>query len=134
MDTVNQLTAAFEATWTWATFIAAVLAGLGLGYVLIGRFAVDPTYANPALTALQIGRLVFGAGLICGLVFYVGQSVASAADGDPGWARIVSRYGLWMVYSACLGVGAWWRVHDHLRLLRLSAHVRAEREIANGSK
>lgn len=114
--------------WSPATLVVAVLAGLGVGYWMVGRVAADPTWASPNATALGLGFLVTVLAIGIGIVFYVGQATATAVEGGP-WDRVVSRFGLWIVYAIFLGVGTWRRVADHIAARKAVARLRAEQEL-----
>lgn len=128
MDYLSHVAAVLTETWTSATFIAAILAGLGIGYVLLGALAIDPAYVT-ARAARSVGLLIGGTFLAAGLAFYATQMVVSAAQDDESWPRVVGRFGLWVVYAVCLGVGSWWRAREQARINRSHARARAIREI-----
>lgn len=128
-DAIAQVVAGFEQTWSLSTVVVAVLAGIGVGWAILGQLAADTTYASPTLTPRQVGVVVVWTGLAAGLAFYVGQTVASAADGDFAWPRIVGRYGLWVLYAFSLGIGSYFRLRRHLAAKQAQAEHRAHVEI-----
>ena len=115
--------------WTPATMAVAVLAGIGVGYWIVGRFAADPRWAAASASPRGLGILVAVLAAIVGLVFYVGQATATFVEGDPNWPRVVSRFGLWLLYAVFLGLGTWRRVADQVRARRTAIRTRAEREL-----
>lgn len=126
---MNELTAAFGEVWTPATSITALMAGLAMGFFVVGTIAANPLYASNLAAASAVGRLVGGMAIITGVVFYVGQAIAAIADGDAGWPRVVSRFGLWMVYAIALGIGSWLRLRRHAAMRAKAAVAQAHLEI-----
>lgn len=115
--------------WSPTTLIVAVLAGLGVGYWIVGRIASDPVWVAGTATPRGLGILTILLAVAIGLVFYAGQTAATWAENDDAWPRVVSRFGLWVVYSVFLGLGTWRRVADHLEARRTAARLRAKSEL-----
>lgn len=126
---MNELLNAIAIVWTPATLTAAVVAGVAMGVFVVGWVATNPAYASGIASPVAIARLVGVMGVATGVVFYVGQTVAAAADGDPGWYRIASRFGLWLVYAVCLAVGSWIRLSQDQRARRIRAERKARAEL-----
>lgn len=124
--TVEQLTE----VWAPLTLTVAIVSGFVFGFVVLGMFAVDPQYANRDTTPLEgaLWTAVTLAGI--GLVFYGGQVFTSYAAGDTQWTRVVSRFGVWVMYSTAIGVGLWLRLHIHNAGRKAEAHARAVTELA----
>jgi hypothetical protein len=114
--------------WSPATLIVSVIAGLGVGYWIVGRVAADPAWASPSASAGGLALLVAVLAIGVGLVFFVGQATATAVEGGP-WERVASRFGLWVVYAIFLGLGTGRRVADHMEARRAAARIRAHREL-----
>ena len=119
--------------WTPLSIAVAMLSGLGLGYVLVGRFAVDPAYASGEASALEYAATTAVTAIAAGLIFYGGQILTSYIGGDTAWTRVVSRYGIWVAYSVAIGLGLWLRLRRHVARKRYEAHERAVRELGAGS-
>lgn len=119
--TIAELTA----VWTPLAMLIALGEGLLFGYVLIGRFAVDPAYATRVARPLEYGALTALMTAAAGLVFYAGQILASYLGGDTAWTRVVSRYGIWVAFSVAIGFGMWVRLHRHLARKHAEVHDRA---------
>lgn len=118
-----------SSVWTPLSVSVAVGSGLALGFVLLGRFAADPTYASGKSSPLESAILAIVLTAAIGLVFYGGQIATSWVGGDTGWVRVMSRYGIWLAYSIGIGVGLWLRLHHHLARRRSDAHARAVSEL-----
>lgn len=114
--------------WSPATAGAAIAGGLGLGYFVFGMIAEHPTYASSA-TARQIGSLVVMCGILAGTVFYAGQAVATDAEGDSLWPRVVSRYGIWCLYAVALAVGTYVRIRRGHSKRHAKAVAQAHQEL-----
>jgi hypothetical protein len=93
--------------WTPATLIAAVVAGLGIGYFVVGAIARNPYFSSGRATPFANGAVAAGALAIALAAFYTGQVFGAIAGGDVLWARILSRFTLSLVYALFLGVGTW---------------------------
>lgn len=115
--------------WTPLTVIAAIGPGLLGGAFLIGRFAKDPAYASGEATPFQYAVLTFALVAAVGLIFYALQILTSYVGGDTAWTRVVSRFGLWGMYSAALGVGTWLRLANHIARRHAEVHERAIAEV-----
>jgi len=130
---MKDLVIAISDTWTVATIVVAVAAGLGVGYLMLGKLASNPAYASQYLTSRSVGILVIVTALFSGGAFYIGQIVATAAEGDGGWARILSRYGLWIIYSIALGIGTSFRLdkYSKRRMKKIYESVKHDIELNN---
>lgn len=117
------------AVWSPATLVGAIVAGALVGYLIVGRFASDPEYASLLASAREIGLLTAVLASLLGIVFYVVQAVSSYADGDPQWPRVISRFGLWLVYAGVLGIGTWLRLEHAAAQRKRNALAQAHREI-----
>lgn len=115
--------------WSPATLIVSVVAGIGVGYWIVGRVAADPAWVSATASARGLGLLAATLMIGVGLVFYVGQATATAVEGGP-WERVVSRFGLWVVYAMFLGLGTGRRVADHIEARKAAARIRAQRELS----
>lgn len=114
--------------WTPAAVASAVVAGLGLGYTMVGWIILNPAYSSLGSTATRYGLLVAGASIIGGAFFWGGQVIGAYAGGDELWWRILSRFTIWLLYAVCLGIGAAWSFHrDHAQRVA-KARERAKRE------
>lgn len=113
---MSDLVAALFGVWTPAVLTAAVASGLAFGFAILGPIARWPLFSSMAATAVQTAVLVAVAGVLAGIVFYVGQVTGAHADGDPLWWRIASRASIWGLYAICVGIGAGLSVaHDNHR-------------------
>lgn len=119
--------------WTPLATAFAVVAGLALGYFVIGRVGSDPAYASGKATAVEYGTTTAFLTAAVGLVFYSFQALGTYLDHDPSWTRVVSRYCLWALYSVCIGVGVTARFKTHADRKHAEAHQRAVDEINKGS-
>lgn len=115
--------------WTPATAIAAIVGGLGFGYVFtaaIIRTALFASLAIPArVGAVLMGLLMMGAGIL----FYLGQVAATIAGGDSQWPRVLSRFTLWLVYAIFLAVGTYFAARRDEQRRHAWARETAQREV-----
>ncbi len=94
------------AVWSPASVLAAITGGLVVGWtvsVLVISNYLGVVHASPRLVATSTGLMAAWAGL----VFYVGQVTDAMLSGDPGLPRILSRFLIWLMFSAAIGVGLW---------------------------
>jgi hypothetical protein len=90
----------FFAVWTAGSVLAAIVGGLLLGFVVVSRFD------NPRFTAIESVGVVALLGGIAGFVFWAAQIADTLfADGPSLAWRVVSRFGLWVVFTLSLAVG-----------------------------
>lgn len=93
--------------WTPATVLAAIVAGLGFGYIFTDTIIRTAWFASLALPA-RLGAVLMGVALGgAGVVFYIGQVAATIAGGDSQWPRVLSRFTLWLVCAVFLAVGTY---------------------------
>lgn len=111
--------------WSLIAVTFAILAGLGLGVLVIGRYASDPAYASGESSALEYGAITGVLAVAIGLVFYGFQIIGAIIDNDASWTRVVSRACLYVLYAACIGVGTGVRLSWHTRRKHREAHDRA---------
>lgn len=123
--TLDQLTE----VWNLASILFAICAGVGLGALAVGHYASDPAYASGEATSAEYGVLVGFLAIAIGLVFFGFQVLATYLDGDPHWTRVVSRFGVWVVYSVAIGLGTGMRLTWHTSRKHAEAHARAEQEL-----
>lgn len=107
----------------------AALEGLLFGLLLVGRFAANPAYASGVARPSEYGGIIALMTAASGAIFYGGQILATYAAGDQGWTRVVSRYGIWVVFSLAIGLGTWIRLRRHLAQKVVEVHDRAVSEI-----
>jgi hypothetical protein len=104
---VDELFASFgdiASVWSLPAFVAALVFGLGFGYVIIVNTVRQPrwrTNNSPRFYASTIALLA--AWFLAG--FFIAEAVAAILERDPGWIRIVSRIGPAMVTALGVGVG-----------------------------
>lgn len=115
--------------WNEYTILFAICAGISLGYLVVGHYASDPAYASGEATSVEYGVLVATLAVAIGLVFFGFQVIATFIEGDPLWTRVVSRFGIWVVYSVAIGLGTGIRLTRHTRRKRAETHARAEHEL-----
>ena len=121
--------AQFVEVWTPLSTWAAVVSGFLMGFLVIGYFASDPTYASTSTTPARVGVLTAVLVLALGMVFYGLQIFGSYLDGDTTWTRVVSRFGLWVLYGLAIGFGTWVRLQRHLARKHVEVHDRAVHEL-----
>lgn len=107
----------------------AVLAGLAVGYLAIGRYASDPAYASGKASPTEYGLLVAGLAAAVGAVFFGFQILGAIVDGDQLWTRVASRLVVWFLYSMAIGMGTTIRLARHAQRKRAEAHENALREL-----
>jgi hypothetical protein len=90
----------FFAVWTPGSVITALVGGLLMGFLLVSRFD------NPRFDALESIGVILILGIFAGLTFWSGQIVDTYATSGPafGW-RVVSRFGLFVLFVLALGAG-----------------------------
>lgn len=115
--------------WTPLSVASAAIAGVLFGFLAIGLVTTKARFSSGDAGPLEVGFLTFALVASAGLVFYALQAVTTYLGGDPQWTRVVSRYGLWLLYSAALGVGTLLRSQLALRRRRSRAHDRAVDEL-----
>ena len=115
--------------WTPLSVVAAIAAGLVVGFVLVGRFASDPAYASGVATPIEYGVIIAVLAAAIGMIFYSLQIFTSYIGGDTAWTRVVSRFGLWVLYAAAIGLGTWVRLRRHISRKHNEAHDRAVSEL-----
>lgn len=115
--------------WTPLSIAAAVLSGLVVGYFLVGRFASDPAYASGIAGPFDYAVITAVLSIAIGMIFYSLQILTSFIGGDTAWTRVVSRFGLWVLYAIAIGVGTWIRLRRHIRRKHVEAHERAIHEL-----
>lgn len=84
----------------------ATVGGFAVGWLLLAEAIRDPRYGTGA-AAGTYARLIGGMGILIGGVFWSGQIVSSAVDGDPAWPRAAARYVVWLIFSVAVGVGVY---------------------------
>jgi hypothetical protein len=119
--------------WTPLSLAVAIISGLLVGILLVGRFASDPAYASGDASPLEYALVTVVMTAAAGLIFYGGQIMTSYIGGDTAWTRVVSRYGIWIAYAAAIGLGTWIRLHRHLRRKHAEIHDRAISQLADDS-
>lgn len=107
--------------WTPTAVGVAVGAGFALGFLFLGYLGGLPTYASEA-TPAEVFRVVVAGACLAGAVFYLGQSLVDPTAAD----RVVSRFGLWVVYSITMAFGTFLRlsIDDALRARRHTTTAR----------
>ncbi len=115
--------------WSPLSILAALVSGLIVGYLLVGRFASDPAYASGVSTPIEYGIVAAVLAAALGAIFYGLQIATSWFGGDTAWTRVVSRFGLWALYSVAIGIGTWIRLNRHIARKHAEAHERAVAEL-----
>lgn len=118
--------------WTPLSIVAAILSGLVVGYFLVGRFASDPAYASGIAGPVDYALITAVLSIAIGMIFYSLQILTSFIGGDTAWTRVVSRFGLWVLYALAIGFGTWLRLRRHIALKHVEAHERAVHELEVG--
>lgn len=126
---MDEFTSGVAQVVTLANIIIALIGGALAGYFLVGVVAGDPTWVSPVATPKAVGILVGSYSIAIGGLFYLGQTIASLVDGDPGWPRIASRFVVYVVFCLALGAFTWLRLVWHIDHRRREARLRAQREI-----
>lgn len=97
---------ALTSVWSVPSILVAVFGGLATGALLLYYLhRRDPRHAG------TYGVLVAGALTLVMGVFYLGQTAEAVLTGDPLWYRIVSRFGLAVMFSVAAGAGLGLRLH-----------------------
>lgn len=109
----------------------AVIEGLLFGYIVVGRFAADPTYASGLAEPREIAWITAWSTAAAGFLFFGGQILASFLGHDASWTRVVSRYGIWVVFSVAVGIGIFVRLVRHMRRKHAEVHDQAVSERAD---
>lgn len=94
------------AVWSPASVLAAIAGGIVVGWtvsILVATNYLGVVHVSPGVISIATGLLAAWAGL----VFYVGQLADAILSGDPGLPRIVSRFLIWLMFSASIGIGLW---------------------------
>jgi hypothetical protein len=120
--------------WAPLSLVANAIGGLLFGFAVIGWALVNPQYSTKTARPLEVAFVTFAITSCGGLVFYGIQTATTFLDGDAGWTRVVSRFGIWVLFAAAIGVGAWVRLHIDLRIRRDRAHRRALAELNKGGQ
>lgn len=81
--------------WTPASIVAAIVGGALVGLLLISRFD------NPRFDARESAAVVALLGSFAGLVFWS----ALFSDGPTNAWRVVSRFGLFLLFIVAMGIG-----------------------------
>jgi hypothetical protein len=93
--------------WTFAGFSALAVGGFLVGALYLSRVRFLTTLDSSAYA-----RLVFAETAFTGTVFFVGQIIDSALQDPAHVDRVVSRYLLWLMFSAAVAIGSrhrFWR-------------------------
>lgn len=86
--------------WTAASVVTAIVGGFALGLVVVARFE------NPRFDAIESGGVMVLLGILAGAVFFIGQAIEALSSDGPQFAwRVVSRFGLWGVFTLAMGAG-----------------------------
>lgn len=115
--------------WTFPSVALAILTGVTFG-AGVGWISVNPQYSAGIAGPVRIGFLAFLFGTFGGMTFYAGQALGSYLSDDPNWYRVLSRFGLWLVFSASIGVTTAFLVWRDRKRRRLRAHDRVIAERA----
>lgn len=99
---MNILTILTE-VWTFTSVTPAIVGGLAFG-VVIGLAANNPFFASRIATPGLYAVLLVAFKITSGVIFYTGQILDAYLSGDPNWTRVVSRFGLWLIFSFSIGV------------------------------
>lgn len=121
--------AALTEVWTPLSVALAVISGLAVGVILVGRYAANPAYASGVASPAEYASLAGIMGLAIGVIFYGGQILTSYLGGDTEWTRVVSRFGIWAMYSLAIGLGTWIRIRRHIARRRAAVHDQAVAEV-----
>lgn len=86
--------------WTPAALLAAIVGGNLLGLLLVARFD------NPRFSATESVGVIALVGTFAAAVFWSGQIVDTlVADGPTLAWRVVSRFGLFLVFVGAMALG-----------------------------
>lgn len=89
--------------WSIASVLAAAIGGAVLGaFLALFPSIVRSQRVSPSKAPVAGLFLVYS-----GAVFYAGQLVDASVTADPGIARLVSRFLLWLLFSASVTGGAY---------------------------
>lgn len=132
-DRISDVFDTLSTVWTWPTVAVALVAGFALGVTVVGYLSALPAYASGVAAAWKYGLLTALGGALAGGVFYVGQALVTFAESSDAWERVVSRWGLWALYSAALGFGTFVRLEVYRRR-RQQEKFNAGREVANNGE
>jgi len=92
--------------WDVPAALSAIVGGIGVGYVVVGSLLRNPRYSAGLASVLEYLRIVASSSVLVFGVFFIGQTLAAWAKGDPLWWRVASRFTIAIVYCVCIGVGA----------------------------
>lgn len=95
--------AEFDIVWNLPSILAAAAAALLSAVFVIMTWFRHPPTRNSAGTGLLVGV----SAAICAALFTASQVAAAFWTNDREVIRIASRYGMWCVFSAVLGVAVW---------------------------
>jgi xanthine/uracil/vitamin C permease (AzgA family) len=109
--------------------LVATLAGLLLGTIVLGHIAALPTYASAA-TPGEVGRIIGAAGVVIGLVFYLGQAVIDRSTVD----HLTSQLANWFAYSIGIGIGCYLRLIVDEAQRKEAIQTMAERQVDEESR
>lgn len=115
--------------WTPPVLVSAAMTGLGVGYIAIATILRNPLFSSGLATPGQNATLATIVAMLGGGAFWVGQVVGSYVDGDPLWWRVLSRFGVWLVFAACFGLGAYLAARKDRETRAARARDRARREL-----
>jgi hypothetical protein len=126
---MSEFLQALTTVWTGPALLVAAGGGLLIGFVVLGGIARLPTYVSSA-TPAQVGLAVSVFSIVAAAVFYLGQASVDTAEDIP--ARLLSRFSVWCIYSAGMGLGTWLRLrleqwrHGHRVRTQATLEVEAE--------
>jgi hypothetical protein len=115
--------------WTPLSTIANFLGGLLFGLLGVGWAAVNPAYSARLALPREVALITFLMTASGGLVFYGIQTATSVIGEDPAWTRVVSRFGIWVLFAVAIGAGAWIRLRWDLWRRHAKAHTQAVAEL-----
>ena len=94
--------------WSPDAILTALIGGATLGLLVVARFE------NPRFGALDTVAVTAMVAILAGFVFYAGQAVETYfADGITHAWRVVSRFGLWVLFSLAMAIGTGLSVRRH---------------------
>lgn len=97
-----------------AVFIA-VVGGGAFGFVLLTELIQSDRYGTATANAKTFGAVITVLTVAFGLVFYVGQIIASILTGDDQWPRAAARSVLFFLFCLATGIGTWIGLHREWR-------------------
>lgn len=126
MTFVETFLDALTTVWTPEALGVALAAGLVVGVLALARVAELPTYASDA-SPTEIAVALAVTSIIAGAVFYSGQAIVDSREDVP--ARLLSRFGVWCVYSLGMAGGTWLSLTRALVVRRSRIRHTAEVEV-----